>query len=367
MLKQGSQGLGLVTGALFFLSAFAQAPAGYPADYAETIAAARQEGKVVVYSVLSNKAAEPLVRDFSALYPGITIEYDGDQGSTETYDRFLSEGAAGKGPDVMWSSAMDLQMKLVEDGHALSYASPEGARLPSWAVYRNQAYGTTFEPVAFVYNKTQVSDDEVPRDHAAFARLLAAKPGKYSGKVAAFDIEKSGVGYMFAIQDRQQFAGLDALLRGFGKADYRPSAGTGVMLDKVTSGEYLLGYNIMGAYALVRAKKQPTLGVVLPEDYTLVLSRVAFINKRAAHPNAAKLWLDYLLSKRGQEVIGGKLELYAIREDTNAEYSAARLAQQLGRAARPIPISGEIARSLEPARRDAFIGAWNAAVAEGRR
>ena len=51
--------------------ALAQVPAGYPAGYAKLVDAARSEGKVVVYSVLSNKAAAPLVAGFKALYPGI--------------------------------------------------------------------------------------------------------------------------------------------------------------------------------------------------------------------------------------------------------------------------------------------------------
>ena len=42
-------------------------PAGYPADYAQTIAAANKEGKVVIYSALDTKAAQPLIKDFSAL------------------------------------------------------------------------------------------------------------------------------------------------------------------------------------------------------------------------------------------------------------------------------------------------------------
>ena len=40
-------------------AAFAQVPAGYPADYAQTVAAAKKEGKVVVYSALDTKAAQP--------------------------------------------------------------------------------------------------------------------------------------------------------------------------------------------------------------------------------------------------------------------------------------------------------------------
>src|SRR6188472_1367122 len=106
-------------------AATAQVPAGYPAPYADTIAAAKKEGKVVVYSTTDTAAAGFLVKDFQALYPGISVEYN-DMNSTEVYNRFISEKAAGAGSaDVLWSSAMDLQIKLVNDGGALAYASPE--------------------------------------------------------------------------------------------------------------------------------------------------------------------------------------------------------------------------------------------------
>src|SRR5438045_5546768 len=127
-------------------------PAGYPADYAQTIAAANKEGKVVIYSALDTKAAQPLIKDFNAAYPNIKVEYN-DMNSTELYNRFIAEVAAGQGgADVMWSSAMDLQVKLVDDGKAMAYKSPEAAKLPSWAVYKDQAYGTTYEPAVFIYN-----------------------------------------------------------------------------------------------------------------------------------------------------------------------------------------------------------------------
>ena len=89
-------------------TAFAQIPAGYPADYAKTIEAAKKEGKLVVYGATDTKAAEPLIKDFSALYPGIKVEYN-DMNTTELYNRFISETAAGGATaDVLWSSAMDL-------------------------------------------------------------------------------------------------------------------------------------------------------------------------------------------------------------------------------------------------------------------
>jgi iron(III) transport system substrate-binding protein len=151
-----------------------------------------------------------------------------------------------------------------------------------------------------------------------------------------------------------------------GKVDYQPTAGTGPQLEKVASGEYLLDYNVMGAHAMVRAKREPTLGVVMPQDYTIVLSRVAFISKKAKHPNAARLWLDHLLSARGQKVIGDSLELFAIRSDVEARYTAAGLSKELGARARPIPIDGDLALTLDPARRIPFIKRWNEAVAAGR-
>lgn len=344
-------------------SGMAQQPAGYPGGYADTIAAAQRAGKFLIYAATDLPAANPLIRDFRALYPAVDIEYI-EMNSVEVYSRFISESAAGgRSADVLWSPAMDLQMKLVNDGHAQVYASPEAPRLPAWAVWRNEAFGTTFEPVVFVYNKAQVSADEAPQDRASFARLLMAQPEKYKGKVTTFDIDKSGVGFMFAVQDQKLGPHTDRLLAAFRASGLRSSAGTGTMLTKVASGEYLLGYNIMGAYALVRSKNDlPGLGVVIPKDYTVVLSRVMFISRHARHPNAAKLWSDYVLSARGQKVIGSALELFAIRDDSGAEYTAAKLAQQLGGTARPIPLGTEITEYLDPKKHADFVAAWRAAV-----
>src|SRR5664279_6437945 len=170
--------LSIVLGAASALAVFhaaAQVPAGYQASYADTISAAKKEGKVVVYSTTDTAAANPLIKDFQVLYPGISVEYN-DMNSTEVYNRFISERAAGAGSaDVLWSSAMDLQMKLVSDGGALTYASPEISHLPSWAVWKDEAYGTTYEPLAIVYNKRLLAGDEIPQSHADLLRVFTTK------------------------------------------------------------------------------------------------------------------------------------------------------------------------------------------------
>jgi iron(III) transport system substrate-binding protein len=346
-------------------ASFAQAPAGYPADYAQVIANAKKEGKVVVYSALDTKAAQPLIKDFNAVYPDVKVEYN-DMNSTELYNRYIAEVASGQGgADVLWSSAMDLQVKLVDEGKAMTYKSPEAPKLPAWANYKDQAWGTTYEPTVFIYNKRLVTGEDIPTDHASFARIINAKPDKFKGKVTSFDIEKSGVGFMMVTQDVKYFPGMKDLEKGFGATSYKVYSSTGNMLEKVSSGEHILGYNIIGSYAMVRAKKDPNLGVVLPKDYSLVLSRVMFIGKGAKNPNAAKLFADYILSQRGQKLMGSEVELFAVRDDVDAEYTAGKLKKEMGDKLKPIPIGSEITAYLDSKKRLEFINEWKAAVASG--
>ena len=68
------------------------------------------------------------------------------------------------------------------------------------------------------------------------------------------------------------------------------------MIDGLVSGRHLILYNAIGSYVLERAKQAPDLRVVFPSDYTQVMSRIAFIARNASSPNAARLFLDYLLS-----------------------------------------------------------------------
>jgi iron(III) transport system substrate-binding protein len=343
----------------FAVPALAQTPAGYPANYQQMVDAAKKEGKLVVYGATDSKAVQPLVKDFNALYPGITVEYN-DMNSTEVYNRFISEVAAGGDTaDVLWSSAMDLQMKLAAGGYAMPYKSVEAGKIPGWAVWKDTAYGTTFEPAAFVYNKRLVTGADIPQTHADFVRIISQP--KFQDKVTTYDIEKSGVGFMFMTQDEHDFPQFKQLEQAFGAAKVRVQSSTGTMLERISSGENLIGYNVLGSYALVRAKTDPSLGVVLPKDYTLIISRVQFISKSAKHPNAAKLWMDYLLSHRGQTVVANGSKLYAIRADVTGETTSSDLIKLVGeKNVRPLPVSPAVAEYLDPAIRMAFLKEWKA-------
>src|SRR5438874_1677424 len=60
----------------------AQVPPGYPSDYGKVVDAAKNEGRLVVYSTTDAAAANALLRDFATLYPGVKVDYT-DMNSTE--------------------------------------------------------------------------------------------------------------------------------------------------------------------------------------------------------------------------------------------------------------------------------------------
>lgn len=258
---------------------------------------------------------------------------------------------------------MDQQAALVSNGYAMRYDSPEKASLPKWANWKDQAFATTYEPVVLAYNKAQLKAGEVPQTHADLARLLNADPKRFQGKVVSYDIEKSGLGFFLATQDVAVSQDFWDVARALGKSSVRLDLTTDAMVRRVASGQALIGYNLLGAYTLAQARRNPSIGYVFPKDYTLVMSRIMVVSKKAAHPNAAKLWVDYLLSKRGQTVIANNARLFAVRDDVEGEDTAARLRQTLGASLRPIAVGPDLIGYLNNQNYRDFILQWRQALA----
>ena len=350
---------GLAIGALVAsVLALTPLPAGYPGAYDKTISGAQREGRVVVYSATELHAARPLLQDFKALHPGVVVEYH-HMSSAEVNRRYLAESVAGTGSaDVLWSPAMDLQMKLVNDGHALAYKSPESEHLPPWAVWRHEAYGTTFEPVVFVYNRRLLKPAEVPQTHAGLLRALREQGTLLKGKVATYDIERVGVGFLLATQDSRTTPAFWQLADAMFASGAQVHTTTGMMMERIASGEALLGYNLLGSYVVARAKVDPSIGYVLPSDYTLVMSRILFISKRAKNTNAAKLWLDYILSQRGQRIIANESMLFSLRSDVQGEATASALIKELGDSIKPIAVGPGLLIYLDRTKQVEFMRRW---------
>lgn len=337
-------------------------PPGYPSSYQEIIDAANQEGRLVIYAAADIDIVRPLINDFAAQHPAVKVEFN-DINSAELYRRYTQEIAGGNdSADVVWSVAMDSQMKLANDGYAQAYNSPELSHLADWAHWRNEVFGTTFEPVVMAYNKKLLSPTDVPQTHAQFTSLLKMQPARFRGKVETYDIDKTASGFLFIAQDIKQYPGAWGLIRAMGQSRVNLRTSTSAMLDRISKGESLIGYNLLGSYTMTRAMKDPQIGVVMPTDYTLAISRLIFISKNARHPNAAKLWVDYLLSKRGQTLMAEKVHLYSVRDDINGADSSSHLYQQMGDAIKPVVVGPGLLIDLDKAKRREFMKQWQRSV-----
>lgn len=320
-----------------------------------------QGGTVVIYAAADLEVIEPLIVDFEQTHPHIKVEYH-DLQTTELYERFLTETGTGSHADIIWSSAMDLQMKLVNDGHARSHRSNETAALPAWAKWKNEAFGTTFEPVCFAYNRELLAAEHVPQSHADLARMLRETPERYRNRLATYDPHRAGLGYLLHTQDLEANPVVFwTLIEEMVRVGLSTEPTTTQMLDRIISGKSELGYNVLCSYAKARASSDSRIGSVMPRDYTLVMSRIAFISRYAPHPDEAEQWLDYVLSKRGQTILN-LIGLHSVRSDVEGDSSAASLRRRLGQAFRPIVLNTGLLTYVDQSKRKLFLAHWDAAL-----
>ncbi len=324
------------------------------AERARRVRAAEREGQVSVYANTGDFEIGPVLDAFRADHPKVRIDFL-RQNSSELYERYLSERVAGKPTaDLVWSSAMDLQIKLINDGYAQTFDTPARAMLPPWTIWKSQGFGVTAEPIVFVYDRRRLSEAQAPRSHAALRQRLES--GALKGSVGLFDNGRSGVGFLYYSQDRLAWADTLALNRAIGATKPHLYESTATLLQAVSDQEILLGYNVIGSYALERQKSDPNLGIIFPADYTLVMSRIAFISSGARHPNAAGLFLDFLLSVKGQKLLGER-SLPPVRTDV-----AGGAGRTPAASARPIEVGPSLLANLDQMRRRRLVDDWRNAI-----
>ncbi|WP_313625947.1 extracellular solute-binding protein [Achromobacter sp.] len=297
----------------------------------------------------------PLIQGFQSHRPDVSIVYR-EMGSRELYEAAV-EGRL-KDVDVLMSSASDLQIRLANDGYAQSYASPYAAKLPSWAVWRHEVYGFTFEPAVIVYNPKRFAEAQVPRSRQDLLRLLEQDPLRLRGRIGTYDIAASSLGYLLAEQDELVSSNFWGLANAMGQAGVRLAATSAEILDAIERDELDIGYNILGSYALSRQAAGRPIGVVFPQDYVLVLARSVLIARSAPNPDLGRALVDWLLSPAGQQVASSHAALGSIMEDTPGRWtSEAVLARSQG-IVQPVVLSPALLVGLDQRRHSRFVQNW---------
>lgn len=264
------------------------------------IEAARREGRLVIYSVYDRPSAEPLLNAFKAKYPFINIEYV-ELLTTQLYNRYVSEKAAGAPTaDIIWSSAVDLQYKLIQEGSAQPYKLSIYDKIPDYGKYKDLAYMPAYVLIAPFYNKDKLPGISSPKSYSDILRLLTERKELFPPRsVIVADASRSAIHlisqyYIY----RTEPALFEKLLRAAGSTGPLTISATSEMIELVKSGQALIALSAFTNYVY-----KANLDVIIPSDIAVVTPYIIFITKEARHPNAAKLFLEFLFSEEGQKAL----------------------------------------------------------------
>ncbi|WP_424626612.1 extracellular solute-binding protein [Achromobacter marplatensis] len=310
---------------------------------------------LVIAGPTDTPVVAPLIQGFQSLRPDVSVTYR-EIGSRDLYEATI-DGRLTQ-VDVLMSSASDLQIRLANDGYAQSYASPYAPKLPSWAVWRNEVYGFTFEPAVIVYNPKRYTEATVPRSRQDLLRLLEREQSSLQGRVGTYDIAASSVGYLLAEQDELVSSNFWGLANAMGQVGVRLSPTTAQLLDAIENDEMDLAYNILGSYALSRQASGSKIGVVFPQDYVLVLARSVLISRRAPSPDLARAMVDWLLSPAGQQVASSHAALGSIMEDTPGRWTSEAVLARSSGIVQPVVLSPALLVGLDQRRHSRFVQNW---------
>ncbi|MDP5306079.1 ABC transporter substrate-binding protein [Paracoccus spongiarum] len=255
-----------------------------------------EEGREVsVISTTDLEAIDSVLEGFVAARPGLRLRYV-QASSVEVFRAIRDEAVPF---DLVMSSAMDLQMKLANDGLAAS-VSPQLGGLPDWARWRDQLFGVALEPVVTLASRQGLGDLPVPRTRRDLIAMLRENPERFDGRVASYDPRSSGVGYFLISQDSQQSEGFWRLAEVMGRLNARLFCCSGEMIDELRAGRVTIAYNVVASYASRYAPDDPDLVRLVLEDYTLAIVRSALVPANAPNPSDATDLLSWLLAPSSQ-------------------------------------------------------------------
>ena len=298
----------------------------------------------------------PMLEAFAKRVPDLAIRYR--EITTNELYQLAERGCTGAEPaaDLVVSSSIDQQVKLANDGCAQPNHSAQVKALPGWAKWRDEVVGLTYEPAVIVYNRDLVPPSQVPQSRFDLIDLLRPDDNPFAGRIATYDIERSGVGYLFAFMDAQQATTFGRLIEAFGRNKVVATCCSAEIIDAVASGRFLIGYNMLGSYALARAAEDRRIGIVAPTDYTLVLARAALIPKRAQNPDLARQFIDFALSDAGRKLLSQSRLIVSFDEADGTFLSGAVPTL------RPIALSPALLIGLDKQTRDNFLALWRSSL-----
>ena len=278
--------LALILELFSWRGAFCQSP-----GQAGLIEAAKKEGKVVFYATLNINDSNALLSRFEQKYPFIKTELL-RAGSEQLLNRILTEDSAGR-------SAMDLvnltTINALKRRNLLqAYRSAEFAAYPQQFKDADNYWATLYNIYYVIgYNPKMVPQKDAPRNWDDF--LDAKWKGKIGMDQEEYEWYAATIHY-WGNERAQKFH------RALAKQGVHWNRGHTMISQLMAAGEFPLG--IVYAHRVESMKKAgaPIEWVKTADPVFVTLSPVA-VSAKARNPNAAKLLMDFVLSREAQLVL----------------------------------------------------------------
>jgi len=273
--------------------------------------AAKKEGHVVWYTTFPLDEAAPLGKAFTEKYPGVKVDIVRGSG-TRTVERFETEYRANRpGADVITGALLDPDQQWKKDGWLMKYNPPEASAIP--AKYKDEGNwyieGVTIS--CMLFNSSKLKSSDMPD-----SPMGLLKP-KWKGRVGSIPAWATGTALEFAYFVDYVLGDKGSYEKGLKKLDPPMQSAQAKLVQQVIRGDIDVALPIAD-YNLYRfQKKGAPVDCVYPKSPKGVPTNVRpiAIPKNAPHPAAAKLFLNWRLSKDGQTRMQNGLGMRSVRKD----------------------------------------------------
>ena len=270
----------------------------------EIIEGAKKEGQLVFYSGIPIPDAQAILSALERKYPFIKPTFYRATGPA-LVSRIQTEQRAGNHIwDVMNSTGFE-PYALLEQGYFAKYDSPERKVFPDGHKDTEGYWATMYTtPMIVSYNTRLVSAEELPKDY--FDLLHPRWRGRLGLDSSDFEWY-ANLRKIWGTEKAQKF------LEGLRKQEVRLVQGRALLTELLSGGEVaVLTNNFM--QNSIEAKRKGSPVELLALDPVISAAGLVGINRLAPHPNTARLFVDFVLSREGQELIV-KTDRSSVRKD----------------------------------------------------
>ena len=259
---------------------------------------ARKEGKITWYtSLIVDQVVRPLKEAFEKKYPFIQIEHF--RGNSDRLVQKMFAEYQGKRYEVDIVDGTVTAPMVKKGGYLQRFYSPYLAEYPA-ELKDPQGYWGVSNVYYFAvgYNTRMVKPNEVPK---SYEDLLHPR---WKGQMMWSTSRGSGAPQFIGniLLTMGQEAGKAYLQKLKGQNIAKSTASARQILDLVIAGEYPLAVQIFNHHAYIsKAAGAPVEWQPL-EPVTATINTIG-LAKNSPRPHAAMLFLDFLLSKKGQKIV----------------------------------------------------------------